>query len=61
MSGPIVGIDLGTTNSLVAVAAYPDAASPPRIIPDEQDRPLLPSVVRFEVDSDWHAAPVEGL
>jgi molecular chaperone DnaK (HSP70) len=39
----IVGIDLGTTNSLVAVC---DAAGP-RVIPDEKGRPLLPSVVRF--------------
>src|SRR5690606_12113022 len=57
-AGPIVGIDLGTTNSLVAVASFPDAASPPRVIPDEQGRPLLPSVVRFEVDPTGHALPV---
>ena len=40
---PIIGIDLGTTNSLVA---WCDAAGP-RVIPDEQGRGLLPSVVRF--------------
>ena len=39
---PIVGIDLGTTNSLVAVCG-----TAPRIIPDERGRSLLPSVVRF--------------
>ncbi len=41
---PIVGIDLGTTNSLVAITD----ANGPRIIPDAQGRPLLPSVVRYE-------------
>ncbi|MCE9590246.1 MAG: Fe-S protein assembly chaperone HscA [Planctomycetes bacterium] len=41
---PIIGIDLGTTNSLVA---WCDERGP-RIIPDEQGRNLLPSVVRFD-------------
>jgi len=45
---PIVGIDLGTTNSLVAVAGWPEPAAAPRIIPDERGRNLLPSAVRFE-------------
>jgi molecular chaperone DnaK (HSP70) len=40
---PIVGIDLGTTNSLVAVC---DAAGP-RVLADAGGRVLLPSVVRF--------------
>ncbi|MCX5661453.1 MAG: Hsp70 family protein [Planctomycetota bacterium] len=40
---PIVGIDLGTTNSLVA---WCDERGP-RIIPDALGRSLLPSVVRF--------------
>ncbi len=40
----IVGIDLGTTNSLVAV--YGEDG--PRTIADERGDPLLPSVVRFE-------------
>ncbi len=39
----IVGIDLGTTNSLVA---YMDGGIP-RVIGDEEGRPLLPSVVAF--------------
>ena len=49
---PIVGIDLGTTNSLVA---YCDDAGP-RILVDEAGRALLPSVVRFVAG----AAPVIG-
>lgn len=40
----IVGIDLGTTNSLVAVC---DERGP-RVLLDELGRALLPSVVRFE-------------
>jgi len=40
----IVGIDLGTTNSLVA---HVDAAGIPRVIPDAQGRRLLPSVVAY--------------
>ncbi|MBM4107332.1 MAG: hypothetical protein FJ255_00705 [Phycisphaerae bacterium] len=43
-SDPIVGIDLGTTNSLVAVC---DAGGP-RVLPDAAGRVLLPSVVRVE-------------
>jgi molecular chaperone DnaK (HSP70) len=47
---PIVGIDLGTTNSLVAIAAQTssDKNSAPRILPDERGRAMLPSVVRFD-------------
>lgn len=49
---PIIGIDLGTTNSLVAVAGWGEGADAarPRILPDEQGRPMLPSVVRFAAD-----------
>src|SRR3989442_1826411 len=48
----IIGIDLGTTNSLVA---YVDEATGlPRVIPDAEGRPLLPSVVAFTPD-DWVA------
>jgi len=47
---PIVGIDLGTTNSLVAVAGWGAGteAARPRILADEQGRAMLPSVVRFD-------------
>ena len=38
-----VGIDLGTTNSLVATVRN----SIPEILNDEQGRPLLPSIVRY--------------
>ncbi len=44
----IVGIDLGTTNSLVAF--FDDRG--PRVIPDDQGRPLLPSTVRYEPSPD---------
>src|SRR6266508_1819940 len=40
----IVGIDLGTTNSLVA---YVDGAGVPRVIPDPEGRPLLASIVAY--------------
>ncbi len=48
---PIVGIDLGTTNSLVAVAMWPltgdAAARAPRVLPDDAGLAMCPSVVRF--------------
>lgn len=48
---PIVGIDLGTTNSLVAVAMWPltgdAAARSPRVLPDDAGLAMCPSVVRF--------------
>jgi Fe-S protein assembly chaperone HscA len=40
----IVGIDLGTTNSLVA---YVDAGGVPRVIPDAEGRKPLPSIVAY--------------
>ena len=40
----IVGIDLGTTNSLVA---YVDGSGIPRVIPDAEGRKLLPSIVAY--------------
>ena len=44
----IIGSDLGTTNSLVA---YVDGATGlPRVIPDEDGRGLLPSIVSFTPD-----------
>ena len=39
-----VGIDLGTTNSLVATVRNGQS----EILADEQERPLLPSVVHFQ-------------
>jgi molecular chaperone DnaK len=57
-SSPIVGIDLGTTYSLVAVAGWPTPDAPPRIIPDQQGRPLCPSIVRFF--DDPATAPIVG-
>lgn len=42
----IVGIDLGTTNSLVA---WCDEKGP-RVLPDEQGRAILPSVVRLNAN-----------
>ena len=39
-----VGIDLGTTNSLVATVRSGSEV----ILPDEQGRDLLPSVVHYE-------------
>ncbi|MBX3377570.1 MAG: Fe-S protein assembly chaperone HscA [Phycisphaeraceae bacterium] len=53
---PIVGIDLGTTNSLVAICDDKG----PRIIPDAQGRPLLPSVVRYEVRGEREVAVARG-
>jgi len=41
-----VGIDLGTTNSLVATVRGGAAV----VLPDEQGRPLLPSIVRYLPD-----------
>ncbi|TVQ62297.1 MAG: Fe-S protein assembly chaperone HscA [Phycisphaerales bacterium] len=43
---PVVGIDLGTTNSLVAIA---DARGP-RVLHPDSERPILPSVVRYSAD-----------
>jgi len=43
-----VGIDLGTTNSLVAAVRSGVAA----VLPDVQGRPLLPSVVRYRQHAD---------
>lgn len=56
MADIIVGIDLGTTNSLVA---FCDERGP-RIIPDEQGRALLPSVVRYESSEGGRVSTVIG-
>ncbi len=47
--GRAIGIDLGTTHSLVAVA--PNGA-PPRVLVDEQGHALLPSVVAYVGDQE---------
>ena len=41
-----VGIDLGTTNSLIATIRSGEAT----VLPDEEGRSLLPSVVRFRAE-----------
>ena len=52
-----VGIDLGTTNSLVATVRHGLAV----VLPDEEGRPLVPSVVRYgEARTDVGHAAVEG-
>src|SRR5439155_1078758 len=51
-AGRAVGIDLGTTNSLVAIVR--DAS--PICLPDGEGRALLPSAVRYQAG----AAPVVG-
>ncbi|WP_423196605.1 MULTISPECIES: Fe-S protein assembly chaperone HscA [unclassified Cupriavidus] len=45
-----VGIDLGTTNSLVAAVRH----SIPEVLSDDRGRPLLPSVVRYLPDRTAH-------
>ena len=44
MADPIVGIDLGTTNSVVALC---DSAGQPRVLADERGTKIHPSVVAF--------------
>lgn len=53
-SDPIVGIDLGTTNSLVA---YCDERGP-RILRDEHNRAMVPSLVRYQFDGALAVAVV---
>jgi molecular chaperone DnaK len=45
--GPVVGIDLGTTNSLVAYMQ----GEQPAVIPGEDGSPIVPSVVAFDQDT----------
>jgi molecular chaperone HscA len=51
---PVLGIDLGTTNSLVAIA---DATGPRVLVPDGAS-PIVPSVVRYERTSEGRRAVV---
>jgi Fe-S protein assembly chaperone HscA len=46
-SGPVVGIDLGTTNSLIAFMQ----GSSPAVIPGEDGSPIVPSVVAFDQET----------
>ncbi|MCW5755505.1 MAG: Fe-S protein assembly chaperone HscA [Phycisphaeraceae bacterium] len=52
----IVGIDLGTTHSLIAFAD----ASGPRVLPDSSGRPLCPSVVLYLPDGHGGVHPIVG-
>ncbi|XOV74172.1 MAG: Hsp70 family protein [Phycisphaerales bacterium] len=52
---PIIGIDLGTTNSLVA---YADAKGP-RILTGPDGERMLPSVVRYAHDASVEAVGTE--
>lgn len=56
---PIVGIDLGTTNSLVAWAD-PSRGLSPRVLADGRGRNLLPSVVRYGVNGAVEAVGDEA-
>ena len=47
--GRAIGIDLGTTHSLVAIAPK---GAPPQVLDDEQGRALLPSVVAYTDDGE---------
>ena len=47
-SGPVIGIDLGTTNSVVAVADQPGG----RVLADSEGVTLTPSVVSFHPSGD---------
>lgn len=47
---PIIGIDLGTTNSLVALVTRENGEGKPRILKTLEGRNLLPSVVHFQED-----------
>ncbi len=47
MAAPVVGIDLGTTNSLIAFMQ----GDTPVVIPGEDGTPIVPSVVAFDQDT----------
>jgi len=48
MGSPVLGIDLGTTNSVVCVSENGNL----RVLPDEDGNPLIPSVVSFHPAGD---------
>jgi molecular chaperone DnaK len=47
LAAPVVGIDLGTTNSLIAFMQ----GDTPAVIPGEDGSPIVPSVVAFDQDT----------
>jgi molecular chaperone DnaK len=47
LAAPVVGIDLGTTNSLIAYMQ----GDTPAVIPGEDGSPIVPSVVAFDQDT----------
>src|SRR2546429_9834359 len=51
-----VGIDLGTTNSLVATVRH----GIPVVLPDAEGRPLLPSIVHYGEPAVAGGAPPPG-
>ncbi len=57
-AGRAIGIDLGTTHSLVAIAPR---GEPPRVLLDEQGEALLPSVVAFVGDEPRVGASAQAL
>ncbi len=52
-----VGIDLGTTNSLVAAVR----SGSPEVLKDENNRPILPSVVVYEADGAVSVGDIHAL
>jgi molecular chaperone DnaK (HSP70) len=54
---PIIGIDLGTTNSLMAYVDYWTGL--PRVIPDRRGQVLLPSIVSFTPEGPVVGAEAE--
>jgi Fe-S protein assembly chaperone HscA len=54
-AGPIIGIDLGTTNSLAAIMGKDG----PRVLPDKDGEALIPSVVSF-LDGGRHVVGREA-
>jgi len=56
---PIIGIDLGTTNSLMAYVDYRTGL--PRVIPDRRGQVLVPSVVSFKPEGPLVGEEARGL
>jgi molecular chaperone DnaK (HSP70) len=57
MSVPVIGIDLGTTNSVVA---YADESGTVTVIADENGDRIIPSVVHFEWTETSSSAATHG-